>query len=650
MPSRKATSSKADEPTPAVRTSTRVRKPSARSMAAAASTKPVENGTHPAKARASRKPAAETKPEKPAVVHKTKNSRVTKAKPAPKAKKAAATRATKASTATESESDAEELEEPKTNGNASKVTKKAANSRAPKANGTAKQNSKKPAAASKPKGKVAAVPKANTASKRKAPKDDELDEARPVKSARTSPEPQARANEGTKATAAAKKRQIKQTRKPLPAINKAPTDKLNVYVFGEGTSGELSLGTFKVGVDVKRPRLNMFLLPDKVGVVHVAVGGMHCAALTHDNKILTWGVNDQGALGRDTEWEGNLKDIDAQSESSADSEDDDNGLNPKESMATAVSDEYFPEGTKFVQLACGDSTTFAVTEDGSVYGWGIFRSNEGNLGFSETSEKAQRTPVLIPELKKIKQIACGANHCLALTEKGTVLAWGSGQQYQLGRRLVERNRLHGLVPREVALPKNKIVSVAAGAYHSFAIDQDGKVWAWGLNSYGETGVADGAGEDEAVVMKPTAVKSLAGKGIAQVCGGGHHSIAVSKGGECLVWGRVDGCQSGLRVGTLPKEDLVFDERGQPRILAVPTAIPGIKAQMAAAGTDGGLVISQDGQAFSWGFSGNYQTGQGTIEDVETATLIDNTAVRGKKLNWAGAGGQFTIITSVADVN
>ncbi|KAK4997486.1 hypothetical protein LTR28_013966, partial [Elasticomyces elasticus] len=54
-----------------------------------------------------------------------------------------------------------------------------------------------------------------------------------------------------------------------------------------------------------------------------------------------------------------------------------------------------------------------------------------------------------------------------------------------------------------------------------------------------------------------------------------------------------------------------------------------------------------GQAWSWGFSANYQTGLGTDEDVPIATLIDNTAVRGKKLNWAGAGGQFGILTAVA---
>lgn len=70
-------------------------------------------------------------------------------------------------------------------------------------------------------------------------------------------------------------------------------------------------------VDVKRPRLNPRLDPNSVGVVEIAAGGMHCIALTHDNKILTWGVNDQGTLGRDTTWDGGLKDMDAMNDDDA---------------------------------------------------------------------------------------------------------------------------------------------------------------------------------------------------------------------------------------------------------------------------------------------------------------------------------------------
>lgn len=430
-------------------------------------------------------------------------------------------------------------------------------------------------------------------------------------------------------------------------INAAPTTRLNVYVCGEGSSGELGLGAEKRAIDVKRPRLNPHLPAESVGVVQVAVGGMHCVALTHDNRILTWGVNDQGSLGRDTTWDGGYKDMDG-NKSDADSDsDDDLALNPRESTPAAIPAETFPDNTVFVEVAAGDSSSFALTDDGQVYGWGTFRSNDGILGFDAT-HMVQPTPSLIPTLKKIKHVACGDNHVLALNDRGAVFSWGSGQQNQLGRRIIERNRLNGLQPREFGLPKN-IVHVGCGAFHCFAVHQSGKVYAWGLNSFGETGIRASAGDDEAAIIHPTVVDLLTDKNVIQVCGGAHHSIAATSDGQCLVWGRLDGYQTGLKIDALPDNAVIKDERGRPRILIEPTAVPELKARFVAAGSDHCLAIDADGRPWSWGFSATYQTGQGTQDDIEVATIVDNTAVRGKKLNWAGAGGQFSVFTEPASL-
>ena len=71
----------------------------------------------------------------------------------------------------------------------------------------------------------------------------------------------------------------------------------------------------------------------------------------------------------------------------------------------------------------------------------------------------------------------------------------------------------------------------------------------------------------------------------------------------------------------------------------------LKAVAIAAAGDTTLIITPTGQAYSWGFSGNYQTGQGTDDDINVPTLIDCKAIRGRKLNWGGLGGQFGILTS-----
>lgn len=107
----------------------------------------------------------------------------------------------------------------------------------------------------------------------------------------------------------------------------------------------------------------------------MATGGMHCVALTRENKVLTWGVNDHGALGRDSEWSGGWVDMEGKGlgDGDQDSDNSEKGLNPKESTPIAIDGVCFPTDTVFTQVAAGDNATFALTEKGLVYGWGTFK-------------------------------------------------------------------------------------------------------------------------------------------------------------------------------------------------------------------------------------------------------------------------------------
>jgi regulator of chromosome condensation len=182
--------------------------------------------------------------------------------------------------------------------------------------------------------------------------------------------------------------------------------------------------------------------------------------------------------------------------------------------------------------------------------------------------------MLLPSLKNIKSLATGANHVLALDHKGVVVAWGCGQQNQLGRRIIERNKMTSLIPQGLGLPKNTITKIACGSYHSFALDKDGRVWAWGLNNFAETGIEEGAGADEAVILRPTIVESLANYAVTDIDGGVHHSLACTDKGELLTWGRVDGYQVGITFDNLETENIIYDERNNPRILVKPTILSG----------------------------------------------------------------------------
>lgn len=240
---------------------------------------------------------------------------------------------------------------------------------------------KKAAAPKKAVAKKPAVVKAKSPTPGPAPEssdkgEDEEDDDVEVVPTKTSPAPEEVAKPAPKEKTHVNHAHVKVSPK-IPQhkigvkINELPTQRLDIYVFGEGSSGELGLGSKKdendrAPIDVKRPRLNPNLANSTVGIVKVAVGGMHCAAISHDNKIYTWGVNDQGALGRDTTWDGGVRDMD-------DDDSDSGEMNPLESTPTVVDSKWFPVDVKFTDICASDSATFVVTEDGRVYGWGTFR-------------------------------------------------------------------------------------------------------------------------------------------------------------------------------------------------------------------------------------------------------------------------------------
>ncbi|PQE15371.1 GDP GTP exchange factor protein [Rutstroemia sp. NJR-2017a BVV2] len=441
----------------------------------------------------------------------------------------------------------------------------------------------------------------------------------------------------------------KKAKVDLP-LNPPPMERLDVYVCGSGDSGELGLGAKpfdgKKPLGVQRPRYNHLLK----GITQIGVGGMHCIALTDDQKVLTWGVNDDGALARNTTWESApTKDADADSNSVEEEMD----LNPLESTPTAISTAFL--GTKrAAQVVASDSASFILTDDGMVYGWGTFRGNEGLIGFtsqgaaqaavtkdddSKKKYQIQLEPILIPGLKNIKSLARGSNHVLALDNKGNVFSWGSWQQCQIGRRPPVRPPFSGLIPAPFM---KKIKYIAAGTYHSFAIDTHDRVWAWGLNNFGQTGITSNAGQDGAIINVPTQVKSLSNYKIKQIKGGVHHTIACTEDGQVLIWGRCHDDQAGMDLSTLPQDDMIFSQ-GKPGILTKPTVVPGISATVVAAGIDNSMVVSKEGTVYAWGFSASFRTGLGTVNSVTRPTLVENSAVKGKRMTFVGCGGQFGVL-------
>lgn len=421
---------------------------------------------------------------------------------------------------------------------------------------------------------------------------------------------------------------------------------------------ELGLGPLAKNKEVKRPRLNPFLPSDSVGVISLAVGGMHTLALDKENNVWSWGCNDYGALGRDTSGANEkLKDM----EDSSDDEDGD--LNELESTPAKIPSETFSgaDGKKIVQLTATDNLSCVLMNDGSVYAWGTFRCNEGILGFYQDKIEVQRTPWLVPKFSKTKvvQMAGGKDHVLFLDESGVVYAWGNGQQHQLGRKILDRFRLRTLDPRPFGLKNIKYI--ASGENHCFALHENGKLVSWGLNQFGQCGVNEVI-EDGALVATPTAVKNLpeAGAKIRSISAGEHHSLVLMESGELYTFGRIDMNEVGLLKAELPAYSYK-DEHDRVRAVPLPTRLAKtreddnddsgcneeIKFKNVAAGSHHSVAISQAGAMYSWGFGETYAVGHGPAgDDIEVPTRISNTATKDIDMVLIGAGGQFSVSAGI----
>jgi len=159
-------------------------------------------------------------------------------------------------------------------------------------------------------------------------------------------------------------------------------------------------------------------------------------------------------------------------------------------------------------VAAGREHTVALKDDGTVWAWGY--NLNGQLG--DGTQTQTPTPVQAGEgvLSNITAVAAaGGNHTIALKDDGTVWAWGYNGYGQLG----DGTETQKLIPVQVTGPGGEgvlstIIAVTAGFGHTVAVKEDGTVWAWGYNWYGQLG--DGTMENKST---PVQVLGAGGDGM-----------------------------------------------------------------------------------------------------------------------------------------
>lgn len=179
------------------------------------------------------------------------------------------------------------------------------------------------------------------------------------------------------------------------------------------------------------------------------------------------------------------------------------------------------------------SCSYVITSSGALLSWGV--NFHGELGDGTTISTTNPVPVLWPEgVKGWKMVAGGAAHALALSTDGQIFTWGMNHAGQLGYGYADYILDHS-VPRAVLLTNRATgwKAVAAGNSFCLALASDDQLYGWGVNSEGDLGIGTNVGSVSAPVrvLNPEGVR-----GWRMIAAGEGHGLAIADNGRLFGWG------------------------------------------------------------------------------------------------------------------
>ncbi|MDF1795140.1 MAG: hypothetical protein P1U63_01250 [Coxiellaceae bacterium] len=237
---------------------------------------------------------------------------------------------------------------------------------------------------------------------------------------------------------------------------------------------------------------------------------------------------------------------------------------------------------------------FHIQKSGTGVCWGS--NNFGQLGDLTTTNR--NTPTNIDDLPEAKQIVTGHHHACALLTTGSVMCWGDNTHGQLGIPRGSRVKFPKYVP--TLKTSSNVVSLTAGADHTCALLNSGKVECWGKNQSGQIG--DGSTADR---REPVNVTGLSMTATALVSGS-NHTCALLKNGRMQCWGSNEHGQLG---------DSSFTNRLQPTAVS-DLSNDSVHVVAMSAGQETSCALLSDGGMKCWGKNGDGQLGIGHTSNAE----------------------------------
>lgn len=326
----------------------------------------------------------------------------------------------------------------------------------------------------------------------------------------------------------------------------------------------------------------------------VYAGGSTSFVVVNESSLYAWGQNQYGQLGI--------------------------GNNESTYIPTRVELNDLENDT-INMVSAGDHFTLLLTSSGVIYSWG--RNHFGQLGLGHTTQSLfpQKLDLdfLLENEKAIQVLTASESFAFLLTNLGHVYSWGYGGKGALGTGNLNATVL---TPQRVQFStleeSDYIIQIQAGKEHALALSLEGRVFSWGQNVYGQLGnvSTQPAYEPVEVDFKYSlggpSITSW-GETIVHIFSRSFNSFAITNLGQIWGWGWGSGYQIG------DGDNL---ERVYPR--PIPMDALGVQEKFVLGyfGWSSSLVLTNQGNLFTWGNNDWGQLGDGTQIDQIVPTKLE----------------------------
>ncbi|XP_072029924.1 LOW QUALITY PROTEIN: RCC1-like G exchanging factor-like protein [Amphiura filiformis] len=260
--------------------------------------------------------------------------------------------------------------------------------------------------------------------------------------------------------------------------------------------------------------------------------------------------------------------------------------------------------TRVIQVACGRAHSLILTDKEGVFSLG--NNSHGQCGRPVIENESYSKNPVVYKIKgiegNVKQVVCGQDHSLFLTEEGTVYGCGWGADGQTGLGHYDSCSTPTLLAGDIQ--GEKITSIAAFADCCLAVSEKGDLFGWGNSEYNQLAVVT----DETQVYEPRHLPFTSVGKVVSAASGGSTCALVNDAGDVFVWG----------YGILGKGPKLAESK-EPQCIPLYCLVHtdsnmDISVTKVFCGLHHFAAITNKGDLYTWGVNGTGHLGNGSLQD------------------------------------